>query len=69
MLLIEVFCPLEECRKRNTERGDRGVEQSDWQNDNMAKNIEHDFSVNTFVNSSNVCAELILNKLFDTPTL
>lgn len=69
VLLIEVFCPMEECRKRNIERGDRGVDQSDWQNDNMAKNIEHDFSVNTFVNSSNVCAELILNKLFGTPTI
>jgi chloramphenicol 3-O phosphotransferase len=69
MLLTEVFCPLEECRKRNIERGDRGANQSDWQNDKMAKNIEYDFSVNTFANSSDICAELILSNLFDRFTV
>jgi len=69
LLLVQVSCPLEECRKRNIERGDRGVDQSDWQNDKMAKNIEYDFVVNTFVNSSNECAELILSKLVDATQL
>lgn len=67
--LVEVFCPLEECKKRNIERGDRGVDQSDWQSDMMAKNIEYDISVNTFVNSSEDCAKLVLDKLFDALNL
>ena len=68
LLLIEVFCPLEECKKRNIERGDRGVDQSDLQNNQMAKSIEYDFSVNTLIYDSEECAKLILSKLFNTST-
>ena len=39
--LVEVYCPLDVCRKRNIVRGDRYENQSDEQHKLMAKNIEY----------------------------
>ncbi|MFD0717098.1 hypothetical protein [Paenibacillus sp. GCM10027626] len=39
--IVEVFCPLEICRQRNIERGDRSEGQSDWQHKIMAKDIPY----------------------------
>jgi chloramphenicol 3-O phosphotransferase len=69
IIMIEVFCPLEECRRRNIERGDRKIDQSDWQNNDMSKNIYYDFSVDTSINNPEQCAELILNKLYINHTV
>ena len=38
--LVEVYCPLDICRKRNIIRGDRYESQSDEQHELMAKNIK-----------------------------
>lgn len=63
--LIEVYCPLELCRKRNTIRGDRYEKQSDEQSELMAKNIKYTFRVDTALNSSAECADMIAKKLFN----
>lgn len=60
LLMVEVRCPLEECRKRNIERGDRRADQSEWQYRDMAKNIEYDIIVDTYANTPRQCAEQIL---------
>ncbi|MFD0716358.1 AAA family ATPase [Paenibacillus sp. GCM10027626] len=64
LYIVEVFCPLEICRQRNIERGDRAEDQSDWQNKIMAKDIPYNCTVNTHLNTPEECAELILKKLF-----
>lgn len=61
--MIEVFCPLEECRRRNLERGDRYESQSYEQNLIMKKNIYYDYRVDTYKNTSNECTESILQHL------
>ncbi|MHA7963167.1 chloramphenicol phosphotransferase CPT family protein [Paenibacillus sp. CAU 1782] len=63
LYLIEVYCPLEICRQRNIERGNRGEGQSQWQHDIMAQHIPYHFTVNTHLNSSEQCAGLILDSL------
>ncbi len=62
--LIEVYCPLELCRKRNVIRKDRYENQSDEQNELMTKNIKYTLSVNTGLHSSKECADIILKALF-----
>ena len=64
VLMVEVFCPLDECRRRNIARGDRGENQSQEQHEIMNKNIKYDFFVDTSINSASECAEKILNKLY-----
>jgi len=59
--MVEVYCPLEICKQRNIERGDRGENQSEEQNEMMAKNIEYDLSVDTSLYSPEECAEMILS--------
>ena len=61
--MIEVTCPLEICRQRNILRGDREVNQSDEQNNIMAKNIEYDISVDTSIYTPEQCAQIILKTL------
>lgn len=62
--MVEVFCPLENCRQRNIERGDRTEDQSEWQNKIMAKDIQYNCTVNTHLHSSEECADFILTSLF-----
>lgn len=62
--VVEVYCPLEICRKRNTERENRYLDQSDEQNKLMAKNIKYSMRVNTSIHSPQECANIILNELF-----
>lgn len=62
--IVEVYCPLEICRKRNQERGDRTEEQSDWQNKMMAAKIQYSCFVNTGLNTPDECAEIIMGYLF-----
>ena len=59
--MVEVFCPLEECRRRNIARGDRGENQSHEQNEIMNKTVKYDFCVDTSVDSAIECARKILN--------
>ena len=60
IFLVEVYCPLDECRRRNLTRGDRGENQSQEQHEAMNKNIRYDFFVDTSVDDTNTCAEKIL---------
>lgn len=61
--LIEVYCPLELCRKRNVYRGDRYENQSDEQNELMAKNIKYTLSVDTSLYSPVKCADIIIKSI------
>lgn len=63
MLMVEVVCPLEICRKRNLIRGDREEFQSESQDKIMDKTVPYDFSVRTDIHSSEKCAEMILAKV------
>lgn len=60
--IVEVFCPLEICKQRNIERGDRRENQSEHQSNIMERNICYSYSVNTSICSSDECAEIIINK-------
>lgn len=62
--VIEVYCPLDICRKRNILRGDRYENQSDEQHELMAKNIEYRMRVDTSRHSAEECAEMIIGELF-----
>lgn len=62
--IVEVYCPIEICRKRNVERGDRYEYQSDEQAAIMAENIDYSFRVNTHLNTPEECAELIVQNIF-----
>ena len=63
--IVEVYCPLEICRKRNIERGDRNINQSDEQYAIMAKNIMYSCKVETHINTPEECGEIIIQKLFN----
>lgn len=63
LMMVEVYCPLEECRRRNIARGDRGENQSQWQYDMMNRDVVHDFKVDTFADDSDTCARQIIDKL------
>lgn len=62
--LVEVYCPLDICRKRNAARGDRYESQSDEQWGLMAKNIKYRMRVDTSLFSPSECADMIINELF-----
>lgn len=61
--LVEVYCPLDICRKRNIERGDRYESQSQEQFELMAKDIEYSLRVDTSRHSAEECAEIIVKEL------
>ncbi len=62
--IVEVFCPLDICRQRNTERGDRYETQSEEQAELMAPDIQYSFRVDTSRLSPDECADAILKALF-----
>ena len=62
--IVEVFCPLDLCRQRNLERGDRYETQSEEQAARMADGIEYSLRVDTSRLSPEECADAILKALF-----
>ena len=62
--IIEVYCPLDICRKRNIIRGNRYENQSSEQHELMAKNIAYRLSVDTSLQSADECADTIIRALF-----
>ncbi len=62
--VVEVYCPLDICRRRNIARGDRYETQSDEQAALMAKDISYSLRVDTSELSPEECAEAILRGLF-----
>ena len=61
---VEVYCPLDICRKRNIIRGDRYESQSDEQYELLAKNIKYRLRVDTSLYSPSECADIIIKELF-----
>ncbi len=61
--VVEVYCPLEVCRKRNVERGDRYETQSEEQAKCMAQNIRYTLRVDTERYSPKECAAQIVQGL------
>ncbi len=62
--IVEVYCPLEICRQRNIDRGDRYETQSEEQHALMAENIKYSVTVDTSTYSPAECADIIVNALF-----
>lgn len=62
--IVEVYCPLDICRKRNIERGDRYASQSEEQSILMAKNVAYSMKVDTGIHSPAECADIIIKELF-----
>ena len=62
--VVEVYCPLDICRKRNIARGDRYEGQSEEQHALMAKDIAYCLKVDTSLLSPAECAEKIIQHLF-----
>ena len=62
--VVEVYCPPEICRERNTARGDRYESQSDEQAALMAPDIRYSLRVDTSIHSPEECAEQIIRNLF-----
>ena len=61
--IVEVYCPLDICRQRNIERGDRYESQSDEQAELMSKGIAYSLKVDTSRSSAEECAEQIVKAL------
>lgn len=61
--IIEVYCPLEICRQRNIQRGDRYETQSEEQAALMAKDIRYSMKVDTSLLTPAECAEKIVKTL------
>lgn len=62
--IVEVYCPIDICRKRNRLREDRYEAQSEEQLELMAKNIRYSMKVDTSVYTPAECAEIIVKELF-----
>lgn len=61
--IVEVYCPLDICRKKNMIRGDRYESQSEEQYELMAQNIKYSMRVDTSLYSSTECADMIIKEL------
>ena len=61
--IVEVFCPLDICRQRSIDRGDRYETQSDEQAEMMAAPIQYSLRVDTAKLSPDECADAILKAL------
>ena len=61
--IVEVYCPLEICRQRNIERGDRYENQSDEQAELMSKDSDYSIRVDTSKLTPEECAEEIVRTI------
>ncbi|MCL2813602.1 MAG: chloramphenicol phosphotransferase CPT family protein [Oscillospiraceae bacterium] len=66
VLYVNVFCPIEELRRREKERGDRQIGLAESQLDEMFPQAEYDITVDTFNNTPEECADKII-ELLDYP--
>lgn len=67
--IVEVYCPLDVCRQRNIDRGDRYESQSEEQHILMAENIEYSVKVDTSILTPAECADTIVKALFTSRSL
>ena len=64
VLFVHVICPLEELRRREKERGDRGIGQAEGQLPNLCpQDNTYDITIDTFANSTEECADKIIEML------
>lgn len=61
--IVEVYCPLEICRQRNIERGDRFENQSEEQAELMSNEISYRLRVDTSKHTPQECAEQIVKAI------
>ena len=62
--IVEIYCPLDICRQRNIERGDRYESQSEEQSEIMSKDISYTLSVDTSKCTPEECAKQIIDRIF-----
>lgn len=62
--VVEIYCPIDICRKRNRMREDRYEAQSEEQLGLMAKDIRYSARVDTSIHSPAECADIIVKELF-----
>jgi chloramphenicol 3-O-phosphotransferase len=60
---VKVSCPLHELERREVKRGDRKIGLSKYQLSNMDFNVTYDLEVNTYENSTEECAKIIINEM------
>lgn len=60
---VKVNCPLHELERRELVRGNRDIGQAKGQLSNMDFNAIYDLEVNTYENSIEECAKIIINKM------
>jgi chloramphenicol 3-O phosphotransferase len=60
---VKVYCPLHELERRELERGDRKIGLSRYQLNNMNFNDTYDLEVNTYENTTEECAKIIINQV------
>ena len=65
LAIVEVYCPIDVCKKRNCMRDDRYETQSEEQLERMARNIKYSLKVDTSIYTSSECADIIVKELFD----
>jgi chloramphenicol 3-O phosphotransferase len=63
VLYVNVFCPIEELRRREKERGNRQLGLAESQLDEMFPQDKYDITVNTFTNTKEECADKIIELL------
>ena len=63
VLYVNVFCPIEELRRREKERGNRQNGLAESQLDDMFPQDKYDITVNTFTNTPEECADKIIELL------
>ena len=66
ILFVHVTCPIDELRRREENRGDRGIGQSESQLADLTPQDTYDITVDTHINTKEECADKII-ELLDYP--
>lgn len=63
ILFVRVYCPLEELKRREIERGDRDIGSAEGNYHILYPKDDYDIVVDTYKNTSEECADMIINLL------
>jgi chloramphenicol 3-O phosphotransferase len=63
VLFVRVTCPVEELRRREKERGDRGIGQGESQLTQLDPQDTYDITVDTHTSTKEECADKIIELL------
>lgn len=64
--IVKVECPLEELKNRELARGDRTIGLAESQFESAHEGVLYDLNINTFTNTSEQCAQKIINSFSRT---